>query len=168
MSPPNGVKPVGAGTSPKPVDPKEERKSYLKSSEFFLDPSNPSDPSHLQKKWDDDRDYRVKNFKLITVMDLFTRFMNRESDVTPQKLKAAMDEWKDSPEFGADPINKVVLRNMYRMLGRFEDPGNADQAAKARGNLPPLPVEPAPPAKDDGKKKKEEENPGSVAPTGWR
>jgi len=169
MSPPNGVKPVSAGGNSKPVDPKEERKAYLKSSEFLVDPSD-KDPAHLQTKWESDSDYRVKNFKLINLMDLFTRFMNRDSDVTPQKMKAAIDSWTGSPEFAADPINKVVLANMYRILGKFEDPGNADQAAKLRATLPPPPAVEAPPVevKGDGKGKADESKVGTTAPTGWR
>lgn len=170
MSPPSGVKPVGTGGNPQPVDPKEERKSNLKTSEFFVDPSNPSDPTHLQKKWEDDREYRVKNFKLISVLDLFTRFMNRDSEVTPQKMKAALDDWAASPEFASDPVNKVVLGNMYRVLGNFQDPGNAAQAGKLRENLPPLPAAPADAAKKPAAEgeKKSDEKPQSVVPTGWR
>ncbi len=170
MSPPNGVKPVGTGGNPQPVDPKEERKSYLQTSEFFLDPSNASDPAHLQKKWTEDREFRVKNYKLIGVLDLFTRFMNRDSEVTPQKMKAAIDDWKASPEFSSDPVNMVVLRNMHRVLGNFQDPENAKQAAKLKENLPALSVASVAEEKKGGstESKKPEVKPGSVAPTGWR
>ncbi|MCC7345739.1 MAG: hypothetical protein IT573_12445 [Deltaproteobacteria bacterium] len=169
MSPPNGVKPVGTGGNPQPVDPKEERKSYLQTSEFFLDPSNTADPAHLQKKWTEDRDFRVKNYKLIGVLDLFARFMNRDSEVTPQKMKAAIDDWTSSPEFASDPVNKVVLGNMYRVLGSFQDPGNAAQAAKLRESLPPPPAAPAAAdKKTDEKAKAPEAKPEREVPTGWR
>ena len=167
MSPPNGVQPVNAGGSPQPVDPKEERKSNLKTSEFFIDPSNTSDPAHLQKKWADDHEFRIKNSKLTGVIDLFTRFMNRDSAVSPQKMKAAIDEWVASPEFNADPVNQVVLRNMHRVLGNFQDPDNASQAGKLRETLPPLPAPLPDPAKKGGDKKAEEK-PETVVPTGWR
>ncbi len=169
MSPPNGVKPVSPGGSTKVVDPKEERKTYLDQPEFFLDPSD-KDPAHFQKQWKDDRDFRVKNFKLINLMDLFTRFMNRDSSVSPQKMKETIDAWTGSPEFAADPVNKVVLANMYRILGKFEDPGNVDQAAKLRATLPPPPAVETPPAevKGDGKPKEDISKVGTVAPTGWR
>lgn len=150
MSPPNGVKPVGSGGVSPSVDPKEERKSYLQTSEFFLDPSNASDPAHLQKKWTEDREFRVKNYKLIGVMDLFTRFMNRDSEVTPQKMKAAIEDWTASPEFKTDPVNEVVLRNMHRILGRFQDTENQKQAAKLRETLPPAP-KPVETKKDESK-----------------
>ncbi|MFO1464759.1 MAG: hypothetical protein U1F66_13410 [bacterium] len=149
MSPPNGVKPVGTGDVPKNVDPKEERSSYLKNSEFFLDPANASDPAHLQKKWESDRDYRVKNFKLINVLDLYIRFMNRDSEVSPQKLKTTIAEWAASPEFNQDPMNAVVLHNLHRILGKFQDPNNAQQAAKLKENLPADPT-PEPAKKEAG------------------
>ncbi|MDL1872421.1 hypothetical protein FBR05_09455 [Deltaproteobacteria bacterium PRO3] len=151
MSPPNGVKPVGSGGVSPSVDPKEERKQYLKNSEFFLDPTNASDPAHLQKKWEEDRDFRVNNYKLYAVLDLFTRFMNRDSEVSPQKLKAAVDEWAASSEFKADPVNTVVLKNMHRILGQFQAEGNVDQAKKLKENLPAAPADPVAEKPKEGK-----------------
>lgn len=169
MSPPNGVK--GAGGSPNipAISPSEERKNYLQSSEFFIDPANPADPKHLQKKWEEDRDYRLSHVWLAKVMDAFTRYMHRDAKVTPAQLKELMDTWKADPEFSKDPLNQVVLNNMHRILGRFESPDNAGQALQLRQALPPLPKPPesakpapalvtaaAPDAKDSG------------PPPGWR
>jgi len=169
MSPPTGVKGAGGSpNNPNKLSPSEERKAYLQSSEFFLDPSNSADPKHLQKKWDEDRDYRLKHTKITMVMDAFTRFMNRDARVSPARMKELIDAWKADPEFNSDPLNQVVLNNMHRILGRFESPDNAGPATQIRDSLPPLPKPPEtakpPTAASPGKEEKSDKGP----PTGWR
>ncbi|HEX5034920.1 MAG TPA: hypothetical protein VFW62_10590, partial [bacterium] len=171
MSPPTGVK--GAGGSPNipAISPSEERKSYLQSSEFFLDPSNTADPRHLQKKWEEDPEFRRGHPKLTILLEAFQRFMNRDARITPANLQEAVDAWKNDPEFSKDPLNKVVLANMHRILGRFEDPGNADQATKLRQTLPGLPKPPpeaAKPAATAAAVAVKDEKKDSGPPPGWR
>jgi hypothetical protein len=167
MSPPTGVKGAGGSPNVPQISPSEERKTYLQSSEFFLDPSNSADPQHLQKKWDEDRDYRLKHTKLTLAMDAFNRFMNRDPKVSPARLQEVIDAWKNDPEFSKDPLNQVVLNNMHRILGRFETPDNAGRATETRGALPALPKPPEA-AKPAVAAAKPEAKKDLGPPAGWR
>lgn len=168
MTPPNGVKAAGSSSPQVPqLSPSEERKTYLKNSEFFLDPSN-ADPQHFQKKWDDDRDYRLNHTKLTLMMDGVTRFLNRDARITPARLQELIDAWKNDPEFAKDPLNQVVLNNVHRMMGRFENPDNASQAAKVRQALPPLPPQPEAAKPVAGAAGKDEKKKDNGPPPGWR
>jgi len=167
MSPP---KPVGSAdpakvNPPKFATPSDERKALLVPENFLVDPSDKSDPLHFVKQWNSDRDFRLNHTKVNDVIETLTKFMKRDSSVSPQKIQKMLDDWKADPSFDKDPVNGVVYGNIRRVMRQFQVTDNAEQAGKVDAMLPPEPPPPAADCKDAKPAAPKDNNP---VPTGWR